>query len=310
MRRISMIGAAVALLLTLFAPAALAAGPYPDHGQVLMSFNNPVDVPAGEHLDALVVVGADARVSGDVRSIVIAGGTATLSGATTQSLVVVGGTADLQSGTTVSGDVRTVGGSVTQQPGSTIGGSVTSLDADLAALGFLLFPFFILLFLGIGLAAVGVALLVAAFGSRQVRAVESVIDREPLLALVTGIVANVLLPLVAVLLMVSVIGAPIGFALLFVLWPAVAILGWIVAAIWVGDWVVERWRGEPDAGRPYRAAIVGVVVLAIAGLFPFVSAIATLFGLGALLLTAGRMLRGGPRPIGDAGSTLPAPSIG
>jgi len=310
MKRLLVMAATVAFILSLGAPAVLAAEPIRDGGRVLVSVNGPVDIPAGDHLDTLVVLGGDARISGDVRSIVIARCTATLVGATTESLVVVNGTADLQAGTTVRGDVRTLNGTVTQQPGTEVLGSVRTLDADLAALGLLLIPAFILLFIGFALATVVAALLVAAFGARQVRSVESLIVREPGHVLLAGIAGMVALPLVAVLLIATVVGAPMGFALIFIVLPAIAFLAWIVAAIWIGDWIVARLRGTPEADRPYRAAVVGVIVLALAGVFPFVTAIATLFGFGALLLTAWRVLRPETPPVGEAGSALPAPSVG
>ena len=255
MKRLLVMAATVAFLLGLGAPAVLAGEPFPDTGRVLVSVNGPVDIPAGEHLDTLVVVGGDARISGDVRTIVIARGTATLSGATTETLVVVNGSADLQAGTTVLGDVRTLDGVVTQQPGATVQGTVKTLDADLAALGLLLIPAFILLFLGLGLAMVGAGLLVAAFWARQVRAAGSLIRREPGPVLVAGIAGMVALPLLAILLIATVIGAPMGFGILFVLLPAAAFLAWIVAAIWIGDWIVVRTRGAAEADHPYLASV-------------------------------------------------------
>ena len=84
MKRLLIITAAVAMLLGLAAPAVLAADPLPRTGSVLVSVNHPVDIPAGDHLDTLIVVGGDARISGDVRTIVVVRGTATLAGATTR----------------------------------------------------------------------------------------------------------------------------------------------------------------------------------------------------------------------------------
>ena len=308
MKRLLVMAAAVAFLLGLGAPAVLAAGPIPDARSVLVSVNRAVDVPAGDHLDTLVVAGGSARISGDVTTIVVLGGTATLSGATAESLVVVNGTADLQAGTTVRGNVRTLDGTVTQAPGATVGGTVRNLDADLAALGILLVPVFILLSLGLGLAAVAAALLVAAFGARQVRSVESLIVRQPGHALVAGIVGAIAFPFVAFLLIATVLGAPIGIAMLLIVLPAIAFLSWIVAAIWIGDWIVTRLRGNPEPDRPYRAAVVGVIVLAILGVLPFVSTIATLFGFGALLLAAWGVLRPEVPPLGETGAPQPAPS--
>ena len=70
--------------------------------------------------------------------------------------------------------MRTLDGVVTQQAGATVQGSVTTLDGDLAAFfaafGLLLIPALILLFIGFGLAMIAAALVVAAFGARQVRA--------------------------------------------------------------------------------------------------------------------------------------------
>jgi hypothetical protein len=308
MQRFIVMVATVAIALGLAAPAALAAEPIPDTGQVLVAINRSVDIPEGDRLDTLIVLGGDARVSGDVGTVVVAGGAATLAGATTETLVVVNGTAALEAGTTVTGDVRTLDGTVTQAPGASIGGSVRTLDGDLAAIGVLLVPAIILLMLGFGLAAVATALLVAAFAARQVRSVGALMVEQPGQVLVAGIAGAVVLPLVAILMIATMIGAPIGFAVLFVLLPALAILGWIVAAIWLGDWIVSRMRGAAEGDRPYLAAVVGVIVLSIAGVLPFVSAIATLFGFGALLLAAWRTFRHRVPAPAEIGSPQPTAS--
>lgn len=308
MKRLLFVAAAVATLLVLLAPAALAAGPVAATGDLILSVNGGVAVPVDTQVKTVIVIDGDASVSGNVDTLIVTGGRATLSGATVRNLTVIDGSAELQAGTTVSGDVSTIRATVTQQPGAVVQGSVKALDADLAALGLLLIPFLILLFLGFGLVAVAAALLVAALGARQVREVEALISERPGPALVAGIAGMVGLPLLAILLMVTVIGAQIGLALLFLVWPALAFSAWLVAAIWIGDWLVTRRRGSPEPGRPYRAAVLGVVVLAIAGLLPFVTAIATLFGLGAVLLAAWRILRPAAPPLAQAGSTQPAPS--
>jgi hypothetical protein len=152
-----------------------------------------------------------------------------------------------------------------------------------------------------------IALFLAAIAGRQVRSVESLISREPGPVLLAGIVGAFVLPFVAFLLMVTVIGAPLGLALLFIVLPVMAFLGWLVAAIWLGDWIVERLRGAREPRRPYLAAAVGVVVLAFAGMIPFVSMIATVFGFGAVLLATWRVLRGGSATTAEPGTIPPAP---
>jgi hypothetical protein len=310
MRRLIFVATSVALLLAIFAPTTLAAGPSGDQRSTLIAIDRSVDIPAGDHVDTLIVVGADTRISGDVGTIVVASGDATLSGATADSLLVVDGHAALETGTTVSGDVRTINGSVTQAPGATVGGTTKALDADFAALAWLLVPFAILFFIGFAILGLAAALFVAAFASRQVRSVERLISHEPGLVLVAGIASSILLPTLAVLLMLTIVGAPIGLGLLFVLLPAMSFLAWLVAAIWVGDWILIRTRGAAEPDRPYLAAVLGVIVLAAAGLIPLVSAIATLFGFGALVLAAWRMLRRETPQIGSVGTVQPTPSAG
>jgi hypothetical protein len=290
-RRLSLIATSVVVLLTLLAPAALAAEPVTSTGSVAVSVNGALDVPTGSNLDVAVVVSGTATISGDAETVVVVNGTATIAGATVEHLVVVDGRADLLDGTTVTGTVTTVDGSVTTAGGAAITGRWTSPEADLGAFMLLIIPLMLAFTVGLAIATVVAALLVAAFGARQVRDVEGLISDRPGHVLVAGIVGTIGLPIVSVLLILTVIGAPIGFAMLFGVLPVLAFLAWIVAAIWIGDWIVARASGQREPGRPYRAAVVGVIVLSFASMLPFVSAIATLFGMGGLLLAAWHVLR-------------------
>ena len=248
MTRILLILAAVAVLLGLAAPVALAAEPDQSSRSFVLSVDRDVDVPAGDHVDTLVVVRADATVEGSVDSIVVVDGTATLTAATAGSVVVMNGTADLQAGTHVTGDVRTYDGTVNRAADAVVAGSVRSFEANVAAFALLLIPLILVLFVGIGVAAIVVALLVAAFGARQVRHAESLISNETGTVLVAGLIGSFVLPLLAVLVTITIVGAPIGLGALLIVLPALAFLGWIVAAIWVGDWILGRSR------RPARRA--------------------------------------------------------
>ncbi len=308
MKRLSIALSAVVLLLLMFAPAALAADRFEFRDEVLVAVDGDVEIASGDRVETLVVVSGDATVSGEVETIVVAGGSATLVGATARTLVVWDGAADLGAGTTILGDVHTFDGTVTQQEGAVIQGSVSGFEDELAAFAILMIPAFILLFFGIGLVAIVAALAVAAFAARQIREVEELISRQPGQTLVAGIAGTILLPLAAVLLMVTIVGLPVGLMLLLIVLPTAAFLGWLVAAIWIGDWLVARMRGSREPERPYLAAVLGVLVLAVAGLLPFVSAIATLFGFGGLLLAAWRTLRRDRSPVGGIDAAQPVPS--
>lgn len=309
MRRLFAIAASLAaLLILLAAPAALAAEPTTTTGSFVLSAHGSVDIPADRQIETLVVLDGTADIAGEVRTLVVAGGTARLDGATVRTLIVVDGSAELIGGTVVRGDVYTLDATVVQAAGTEVGGTVRGLEGDLGAFAIAMIPIVIVLFVGFALAALVVGLLVAAFGARQVRTVEALIERQPGQVLVAGIVGTIALPALAFLLMVTVVGAPVGFGLLFVALPALAFLGWLVAAIWVGDWLLGRMRGTREAGRPYLASVLGIIVLSIAGVLPFVTAIATLFGFGGVVLAGWRVLRPETPPAAPAGAPLPEPT--
>jgi hypothetical protein len=309
-RRLLTVAASVAILLLIFVPSALAADPATTDRGAIIAVDGSVDVPAGQHVGTIVLVNGTANVNGSAETIVVAGGTATLTGATTHTLVVVDGSVTLGAGTTVTGDIHTLRSTVEQLDGSTVEGQVLGIETNLAAFALLMIPLIIVLTIGFAIFMVVAGLAVAAFGSRQVREVEDLITTRPGHVLVAGIAATILLPLLSILLMVTIVGAPIGFTLLFAVLPVLALLGWLVAAIWIGDWLIARGRGNREPGRPYRAAALGVVVLAVAGILPFVSGIATLFGFGALILAMWRMIHPEPAAPAPVGWTQPAASVG
>lgn len=286
MRRLFAVAATVAILILALAPAALAADTATWTGRgAIISVDGTVDVPAGQTVDGVVVVNGTATVEGTVGSVVVVHGTATLTGATARHLVVVDGTANLGAGTTVTGDITTVRGDVLRDASAVVAGRTTALDANLAALALALIPVLIVISIGVYVAMVVAGIALAAFGARQTRTAEALITRKPGQTLVAGLIATILLPILFGVLAFTVIGTPIGLAMLLVGLPLLAFIGWLVAAIWVGDWLLSK-RGTPEVEHPYRAAILGVVVLAVAGILPFVSAIATLFGVGAVVLAA------------------------
>jgi hypothetical protein len=265
-----------------------------------------VTLPAGEHADAVVVIRGTATILGEVNSVVVVDGTATLSGATTETLVAVRSPVTLGTGTVVRGDVMTFDSLVTKFGNAQVGGSVRNLAVELGGLGFVLGPVVILWMLGVALTGIVAALLLAAIAARQVRAAGELISHEPLLTAGFGLLGVVLPILIAIPLIVSIVGAPLGLALLFGLWPLVAFLGYLVAGIWLGDLVLRSLTPEISREKPYLAALVGVVLLDVAAIFPPLVMIASFFGYGAVLLLAWRSFRGAPRAAGAASFRSPS----
>jgi hypothetical protein len=293
MKRFVLALAAAVLLVAVAAPALAADDGLPDSGRVVFVFGGDIDIPAGDQADAVIVIGGSVTVAGTVNALVVIDGSASLAGATLDSLTVINGSAELGAGTTVLGDVGRLGSSVQRADGVEIGGTIRDLAGDVAAFGIFIGAAAIVLWIGFGLATLLVGLLVAGLAARQVRTATTLIRRETGMTVMAGLLAIVVPPIVAAMLIVTVIGIPAGIGLLVVLWPALAFIGYIVAAIWLGEWLLGRRNPEATpADRPYGAAVIGLLVAFVIGLVPLVSAALSILGLGAVVLAGWRTLRG------------------
>jgi hypothetical protein len=278
------------------APVALAADESLAHsGRVLMAFGGDISVPAGEQADVVFVANGDADIAGTVNTLTVIEGSATVHGATVEDIIVISGTLALEDGAEVIGNVRSIESTVTQADDVVIGGEIKGLDAELLAVGAFLAPAMILFAIGMALASVVAGLLLAAVGARQVRAAERVIAAEPLKAFGVGLLGVIVIPILAILAMVTIVGAPLGLGVLLGFLPLLAFVGFLVAGIFLGEEILGT-RKEPAAAHPYTAALLGILVLQVIGIVPFVgglvTGVASLLGFGAILILAWRVGRG------------------
>jgi hypothetical protein len=307
MKRLFGFLASLLLVFLMFAPAALAADPsLPHNGRVLISTGGDITLPAGEHADAVVVVKGTATIYGEANTIVVIDGSVQLTGASVETVVAVRSPVTIGAGTVVLGDVMKLDSVVTRLGDGAIGGAVRDIASDLAGIGFFVGPALLLMYAGFALAAIMAGLLLAALAARQVRAAEALISHQPvqtLLAALTGVFVPIFL---IALLVVTIVGAPLGIGILLGLWPLAAFVGYLVGGIWIGDWVLARTSPGTTRERPYLAAVVGLLILQVMAILPFLSMIASLFGYGAVLLLAARTIRGGRVPVGSVRQPLPA----
>jgi len=295
------IGAAAGILLAvlLLAPTALAADPALSHtGRVLVATDGDITLPAGDQADVVVVVNGTATIEGDVNTVVVVDGTLAMTGASSETVVAIRTPVTLGPGTVVGTGLYKLDSLVTKMGDARVNGDIQDIGTQLAGAGFFLGSMFLLLFVGFAIAGIAAALLVAALGARQVRAAEALISHRPLDTFLAGIVGVIAPIFVLGALFVSVVGVPLALGLLFVVWPLVAFLGYIVAGIWMGEWVLNRLDPGKVRERPYLASVIGLALLAALGIIPIVTAIASLFGYGAVLLLAWRTFRGERVPMG------------
>ena len=300
---ITLFALVAAALVLLLAPGRALAQENRD--DVYVRVNGTVDLAAGESVDTLVAVNSEAQVAGTVReTLVIVNRTATVSGDVGRDAIVANGTLRLEPTARIGGDVVLINGQLDQADGAEIAGSVVErsgagMGAEFrrvtAAVSFVVW-------LGVTLLFVVVALGWAAVAGRQLSDIAGLLGARPGLAAVAAVIFWIVVPVVAVIAFFTVIGIPIGIALLVIVLPLLWGLGYVVTSTRLGFFLADLRRTTPDLAHPYLEAVLGVVILQLIGLIPIVGgivvALAGLFGAGAIVVHAWRRI-GAPRKQAD-----------
>lgn len=307
------------LALTTFLALLLAgpAGPHhvveaeappvePEEG-LLLRIDGDLDIPRGQHVDAIVVIGGTARVAGSAGSVVVVDGTAELTGARVDEMVVVDGRAVLRGGSTVARDVTLIGSSLERDESSAILGTVQT-EAPWKALGFWITG--VLLPLGLVIALVLAGLAIAALVPHGVRRAEAALTRDVGKTLLAALILWIALPIAIALSFAAVFTIPAGIGVLVFVLPAIAFFGYIIVGIRIGDAVLGGARRRNEAQHPYLAALIGIPLLALIGVVPviggLVTVLAAIVGGGAILLAAWRSVRRTPTAVPV--TALPSPA--
>ena len=217
------------------------------------------------------------------------------------ALVVVDGTAALLDGSVVSGDVWAPQSDVTDDGTAEIGGTIRT---DVEGLFVGLWVFGLLFALGLGVLGILSALLFVAVAPVTARRATALICTDLGSVVMAGLLFWIVLPLLAVGAFVTVVGAPLALAVWTVLLPLVGLVGYMVTGLWLGEMILDR---EGTGWSRYGAAALGVLILMVVGLIPFVGALlgilTTIVGGGSIVLLAWRTFRS------DRGAPVPAEAI-
>jgi hypothetical protein len=239
-------------------------------------------VPQGETAQNAVLLSGDAVIDGTVAGwLVVFNGRTEIIGTVEEDVVVFAGDVVLRSGSRVGGDVISLEDPQVEE-GATIGGRVDDLATrwnlyDVTFGGrFAWWVAYTVSTLVLGLALLFFALRLDRLSVRALR------DRRGA-SIGFGFLVFVLLPIVAGLLLGTIVGIPLGLYLLLAL-ALVYSIGYVVCALALGRLVVKEPRSR------YAAFLAGWGALRVIALVPFLGGIAwtlaTVLGLGILWVAA------------------------
>jgi len=291
----------LALLLAVSATPVFADG---DGGRVI--FGDSFTLESGERMDGdLVVLGGSvvlekgSRVDGNV---VVMGGSAKVAGDVEGDLVTFGGNVVLRSTAVVDGDLVTIGGNVQRDPGAVVRGNEVgglefeglprlwtlptrlSFDRGVDRWSSSIFNVFGDIFVALALAALG--LLVVLFWPKQTEVVGQAVLAAPLpsagVGLLTGVVAVVLIVLLAITICLSPVAFLLGVAML-----VAGLFGWIAVGLLVGRRLLEAFnvRGITSLMAVAAGTLLISVLRAIPCLGAILGFVVGCAGLGAVVLT-------------------------
>lgn len=280
MRRafVLLVGSSIVLLAT--TPALAAVGP---NGESVVVLTGDVVVPAGETVEAVFVLDGSVDVMGRVTdAVVVLNGPTRISGRVDGDVAVLSGRLFVADGAVVAGDVYAEHSTIT--PGATVEGVVRS-PANLewavgwasAATALALWFAIAISVLLLGLALIGLAPRAADAADRAARTALG-----PSIGWGAAVFFGI--PIVAALAVGTLVGIPLGIALLLGLALIFAI------GQTVGAWLL----GRRLVAGPSRAAsfLLGWAIVSGLGLVPGLGALmwfaATVVGLGALSVAAWR----------------------
>jgi hypothetical protein len=271
-------GAAV-LLFVLAASPAFAQGQDPagDNADQIVLTGRLV-VTADETVDAAVIFNGPALVEGTVRdSLVVLNGDAEVTGTVRQDVVVLNGELLVRSGAEVGGDLVTQS-SPQVEDGATVGGAQKSVatEFDIDEMGF---GGRVVWWIGYSVSVLILGLLLLAFAPQLFQAVRDTVRTRLGASIGWGVGLFFLLPIGSVLLLVTVVGIPLGLSVLLAL-AFIYTLGYVVATVAVGNMIMRT------SSSRWVVFLVGWIALRLLALIPVVGGLlwflGSVWGLGLL----------------------------
>lgn len=241
-------------------------------------------VAADETVGAAVIFDGPATVAGTVeQSLVVFNGDAVISGTVKRDVIVFNGAVTLRSGAVVEGNLVSRG-EPTIEPGATLSGDDVRVTADLD-IGDIGFASRFAWWIGYSVSTLVLGLLLLLFAPGLDGALTRTARERLGGAIGIGALWFFLLPIAAVILLVTIVGIPLGLFLLLAL-ALLYTIGYVAGAHGIGRFVMK------PPSSPYVAFLVGWGILRLVSLIPVLGGLewllTAIFGLGLLAIAARR----------------------
>lgn len=258
-----------------------------DRDQIV--FTGSLVVPEGETVDTALIFDGPATIDGTVtETVLVFNGDTEISGTVGQDVVVFNGDVVVRSGAVIEGDLVTQG-TAEVEDGATIRGNrtniVTRFDFDIGIASRFVW------WIGISLSMLILGLLLHAFAPGLGDAVRDAVRARMGSSIGWGVALFFLIPIGSVLLLVTVVGIPLGIFFLLAL-ALIYSVGYVVGATGVGAMLVK----SPTTSR-FVVFLAGWAILRALALIPVVGGLvwlaATAWGLGLFAIA----VRSRPAPM-------------
>ncbi|MEA2149220.1 MAG: hypothetical protein QOD69_1050, partial [Solirubrobacteraceae bacterium] len=225
----------------------------------------------------VVVADGDVTVRGTVDgALVVADGDVTIRGHVTGDVVTLAGTAILGRRAQVDGDLAYGDKKPQVAPGAQVGGKVKKIDAGHIGTGLA-----IGVWVAVTVSTLVLGLLLLLLFPKAADAVSRTFRARTGMAALAGVLTFLLLPILGVVLLITVVGIPLGVGLLLAVLPLYG-LAYTASAFVIGRLILKTSR--------IPAFLVGLLILRVLAIVPFLGpvvwTVATVLGLGTLVLTA------------------------
>src|ERR687898_134356 len=266
------------LVLVLGSPASAQEGAGEDH----VVLTGGLVVPAGETVNTAVVFNGPVSIEGTVsESLVVFNGRTEISGTVNKDVVVFNGRVTVRSGAEVGGDLFSRSDAVVED-GATVRGEVGAVPTrfDIEDTWF---PGRIAWWIGYTVSTLVLGLLLFLFAPRLDDAIVGAFKTRRGASIGFGIALFFLIPIVAVLLLVTIVGIPLGLFVLLAL-ALLYTVGYVAGAHALGRMLVKR------SSSALPAFLAGLGILRLIAFVPILGGVtwlvASVVGLGILAVAA------------------------